>query len=228
MSQIGYGSIVELSVNGGGFVAVDELTELTPPAPTKSNARADYSNMPNDAAIRIDGKIIDYGQTSFTINWTPGDATDTLIQSLVTASTVTVRETFPNGAYWQISGLFASMTPAVPLDGESMTASITLDTTGALATAAAAAPTNTTPPAISGTDLEEGDVLTVWPGAWTGGPTFTFQWKNGGVNINGATGPTYTLVAADAGDDITVTVTGTNSEGSASATSAPVVGASGA
>lgn len=224
MTRVGYGSIVEISVNGGGYVEVDEVFDITPPTPTKTNPSANYHNMPSDAAVRIDGKVIDYGQTSFSINWTPSDATDTLIASLITATSVTVRETFPNGAYWTISGLFQNMTPAAPLD-DRMTSQITLDTTGALTRTAAGAPTNTTPPAISGTDLEEGDELTVWPGVWTGGPTFTYQWKNAGVNISGATAATYTLVAGDAGDAITCTVTGTNSAGNASATTAPVVAA---
>jgi hypothetical protein len=155
MADVGYDSIVELSVNGGSFVAVDQVFDLTPPAPSKANVLANYHGMPSDSAVRLDGKIIDYGQTSFSINWTPGSAADTLINSMITATSVTVRETFPNGAYWSISGLFASMTPATPLD-DRMTAVVTLDTTGALTRTAAAAPSNTVLPAISGT-LEEGD-----------------------------------------------------------------------
>lgn len=223
MTEVGYGSIVELSVNGGGFVEVDEVFNLTPPTPTKANPRADYHNMPSDAAVRIDGKIIDYGQTSFDINWTPGSAADTMIFSLITADAITIRETFPNGAYWSITGLFASKTPSVPID-DKMSSSITLDTTGALSRAAAAAPVNSVLPAISGL-LTEGATLTAYPGLWSGGPTFTYVWKNAGVAINGATSATYDIQAGDSGDDITVTVTATNSEGSASATSAPVTAA---
>lgn len=223
MTEVGYGSLVELSVNGGGFVEVDEVFDLTPPAPSKSNVLANYHNMPSDSAIRIDGKIIDYGQTSFSLNWTPGSDADTLIHSLVTAASLTVRETFPNGAYWSISGLFASMTPAVPID-DKMTAAVTLDTSGALARTAAAAPVNSVLPAISGL-LTEGATLTAFPGVWSGGPTYTYVWKNAGVAISGATAATYVLVAGDSGDAITVTVTATNSAGSASATSAPVTAA---
>jgi hypothetical protein len=63
-------------------------------------------------------------------------------------------------------------------------------------------------------------------GSWTGFPTpvFTYQWKRDGVDIVGATSSSYVVQAADVGEDITVTVTATNSEGSASATSDPVVG----
>lgn len=223
MTEVGYGSIVELSVNGGGFVEVDEVFDLTPPAPSKSNVVANYHNMPSDATVRIDGKIIDYGQTSFSLNWTPGSDADTLIHSLVTATSLTVRETFPNGAYWSITGLFASMTPAVPID-DKMTAEVTLDTSGALARTDAAAPVNSVLPAISGL-LTTGSTLTAFPGIWSGGPTFTYVWKNAGVAISGATAATYVLVAGDSGDAITVTVTATNSAGNASATSAPVTAA---
>lgn len=86
---------------------------------------------------------------------------------------------------------------------------------------ALAAPVNTAPPVISGV-AQEGQVLTGTTGAWTGTPApgFTRQWRRGGVDIPGATGATYTLVAVDVGSMITLRVTATNSEGSASATSA--------
>lgn len=61
-------------------------------------------------------------------------------------------------------------------------------------------------------------------GYWSGfpAPTFTFQWKRGGVNIAGATSQTYTRTTADASAVITCEITATNSEGSASVTTASV------
>lgn len=44
-------------------------------------------------------------------------------------------------------------------------------------------------------------------------PSFTFQWKRGGLDISGATSQTYTRVPADAGEVITCTVTPSNSAG---------------
>lgn len=82
-----------------------------------------------------------------------------------------------------------------------------------------AAPTNTLLSSIAGV-LTQGAVLTALEGTWTGGPTFTYQWKRDGSNISGATSKTYTLVAGDATKSISVAVTGTNAAGNASATSA--------
>ena len=81
------------------------------------------------------------------------------------------------------------------------------------------APTNTLLPSIAGV-LTQGSVLTALLGNWTGNPAFTYQWRRDGTNIAGATGAAYTLVVADATKSFSVTVTGTNPAGNASATSA--------
>lgn len=89
-----------------------------------------------------------------------------------------------------------------------------------------AAPVNTLAPSISGgsTPPIVGETLFANRGTWTGQPvpTYTYQWKRGGVAISGATGLFYTLVTADLAAMITVTVTATNTQGNASATSAAV------
>lgn len=87
-----------------------------------------------------------------------------------------------------------------------------------------AAPVNTVAPVISGT-ATTGQTLTSTTGTWTGNPapTYAYQWKNAGVNLGGATSSTYVLQATDEGDNITCTVTATNSEGNASATSNTIV-----
>ena len=51
-------------------------------------------------------------------------------------------------------------------------------------------------------------VLTATPGTWNvEAPTIAYQWNRDGAAIDGATAPTYTVTAADAGADLTVTVT---------------------
>ena len=69
-------------------------------------------------------------------------------------------------------------------------------------------------PVISGT-AQVGETLTADTSAITDADgltnaTFSYQWAAGGVDIPGATGSTYTLVDADAGKDIKVTVSFTD------------------
>lgn len=85
----------------------------------------------------------------------------------------------------------------------------------------AVAPVNTALPTLSGT-AQVGSLLTATNGTWTGTPTPTFAraWLRGGITIPGASGLTYTLVAADEGEIISVRVTASNSAGSVPAVSA--------
>lgn len=81
-------------------------------------------------------------------------------------------------------------------------------------------PTNTVAPTISGT-LGVEQTLTAAPGAWTGTPSYTYQWLRDITPISGATGGTYTLINSDVGSTLAVAVTGTNAHGTATAQSAP-------
>lgn len=68
----------------------------------------------------------------------------------------------------------------------------------------------TAKPKISGT-ARVGKTLTVKTGAWKpAATTFTYRWYRGGKRIQAAKGASYTLVAADKGKKITVTVTGSS------------------
>ena len=91
-----------------------------------------------------------------------------------------------------------------------------------------AAPADSTAPGISGT-AQQGDTLTASHGVWSNNPTgYSYAWQDcdsTGSNcatIAGATSSTYKLTAADVGSYVSVTVTATNSGGSASVTSASV------
>jgi len=85
------------------------------------------------------------------------------------------------------------------------------------------APSNTTAPVVSGI-VEVGQTLTSTTGTWTGTPpiVYSYQWKRGAINI-GTNSSTYVAVTADLEQNITCTVTATNSFGNASQISNIVV-----
>lgn len=78
------------------------------------------------------------------------------------------------------------------------------------------APVNTSPPVVSGS-VVQGSPLTTTNGVWANSPTgFSYQWRNSGVNIPGATASTYDTAIGDIGDLIDCVVTASNAGGSAS------------
>ena len=108
------------------------------------------------------------------------------------------------------------------------------DYTGGLVTFTATAssppppvvPVDQIAPGISPAGPQVGTIETAAPGTWTGPATgYQYQWEDCSGStctaIAGATGQSYTPVGADAGDTLEVTVTASDSAGSASATSAP-------
>ena len=81
------------------------------------------------------------------------------------------------------------------------------------------APTVATAPVLSGTG-KIGSAVSVSPGAWNGtpAPTLALQWRRDGAGIAGATGASYTPVAADDRTALSCRVTASNTAGSLSAT----------
>ncbi len=110
---------------------------------------------------------------------------------------------------------------AVNADGQGLAAS-----NATALVVAKAGPPNTAPPTITGT-ATIGSTLTAQSGSWTGSSvTFTYQWRRcdgQGANcspITGATQITYTVASGDAGSTLRVNVTGNDSSGSNTVSSA--------
>jgi hypothetical protein len=94
-----------------------------------------------------------------------------------------------------------------------------------VATASAAAPSNTAAPTISGT-AREAQTLTASNGSWNNSPTsFSYQWQRcsldgtGCADIATATSQGYLLTAADVDNRVRVNVTAANADGHAAASS---------
>jgi hypothetical protein len=88
--------------------------------------------------------------------------------------------------------------------------------------AAAGAPTNTSPPEITGT-AAVGQTLTCSQGTWTNDPTdYEYAWLRGTTPISGVAVATYVVQEVDAGAGLSCVVTAKNATGPKSATSAPV------
>jgi hypothetical protein len=105
-------------------------------------------------------------------------------------------------------------------------AAVALLAGGAAQGARKSAPVNTSPPTISGT-AREAETLSASSGSWSGTTpmSFKYRWQRcnqgGGKcgNIGGATSSTYKLVHQDVGNTLRVSVTASNSDGSANAVS---------
>lgn len=67
-----------------------------------------------------------------------------------------------------------------------------------------------------------GTTMSCSTGTWLNAVSFAYQWRREGASIPGAIGSSYTLQAADVDKLVTCTVTATNPEGPAAATSNPV------
>jgi predicted secreted protein len=218
-AQIGYntGYFIKQS---GLFVEIGEVITVTPGEATSDRVDATHMKSAGRKREYISG-LIDPGEASFEINWIPGGPTDQILRNLFdSGETVEHKQVYPNGVACIYQAQITGYSKAVPID-DRMTATITVSISGDETWEEAAAPVNRLLPSIAGI-AQVGQVLTAVPGNWDNSPSFTYQWQvNGGswANISGATARTYTPVVGQVGNPIRCIVTGTNSEGSASATS---------
>jgi glucose/arabinose dehydrogenase len=191
----------------------------------------DNGGLSNTASVKLDPKTV-----VLTFQTTPGGLT--LAVGGTTATAPFTRTVIVNSANsisasspQTLNG--SSYTFSAWSDGGAATHNITAPATATTYTAtytqqAASAPASTTAPSVSGPP-KQGKDLTTTNGSWSGVTpmTFTYRWLrcdgNGAncVPISGATGSSYTLIAADVDFRIRSEVTATNVGGSTSAQSTP-------
>ena len=222
-AEIGYGVLLKMLTSTGPdvYTTLGRQRDVTPPDGFSVDIVDATHNESPDVEEEVIPGIIRTKSISLEIEYKPNNAAVLLIQAAKRLKK-TFRSVWPDGRYIEWSGYIEDFETEAPTE-EKQIATLSIKRSGPATTSAASAPTSSVLPAISGA-LEVDAVLTAYPGVWANEPTsFTYQWENAGVNIGGATAKTYTVVAGDAGDSITVAVTGTNSAGSATATSAAVV-----
>lgn len=224
-AEIGYGILMKMLTSTGPdvYTTLGNQRDITPPDGFQVDMVDATHNASPDTTEEVIPGIIRTPEVTFEIEYNPVGATVALIQGAKRVLK-TFRSVWPDGSYVQFDGYITGFEPEAPTE-DKQKASITIKRSGTAAAEAATAPTNSVLPAISGL-LTLAATLTAYEGVWANEPTsFTYQWKNAGSNIGGATNRTYAIQAGDSGDALTVAVTAINSAGSASATSAPVTAA---
>lgn len=130
-------------------------------------------------------------------------------------------EHIPPGSYkvrFSLGGYFTQYFDDKATEAEAQSVTVTAgdETTGVDATLAAEeAPTNVTPPLVSGVG-KIGETISCSNGTWSGNPpifTYEYFWFRGEEEIEGAESNTYRLGIADAGETIYCAVVVTNSVG---------------
>lgn len=215
-ADIGYGATFLIKNGGGTYDAVAEVSAITPPGRSRDAIDATHLTSPDRYKEFIAG-MKEGGDASFTFNYVPA-ASDALVAAFE-AGKGDFRVGFPSGTVaLDFGGIPTSWEPG-EMSTDKMTGTMTIKSTGKAVLTALGAPENLILPAIIGV-AQEGEELALYLGHWEGATSFTYQWENGGSNISGATAATYRPVTGDVGDAITCTVTGVNTAGSASATTA--------
>lgn len=169
------------------------------------------------------GKTAAVAKGTFSNTAAPAISGTAQVGATLSVSTGTWSPTPSSYSYqWYAGGLAiagataSSFTPTVAEVGQTITATVSVERSGyttTSTTSAATGPvangtmTNTTVPTITG-DPVVGETLTATSGTWSPEPdTWAYQWYADGVAIDGATGETLTLTAAQEGTGITVTQT---------------------
>lgn len=221
-AAIGYGIVLEIQPSGGSYTYVSEIFDLTLPSANVEQVEATHTASPDAYREYIPG-LTEPGEVSFSMNFVPGSATDTLLKQ-VRGATATYRVTHRSGRQVIFTGFLTTYETSAETASK-MESSVSIKVSGQPTYVdTPAAPRNLVAPSVSGTETV-GQVLIADPGVWAGAVSIAYQWQNDGgsgtwADISGATSKSYVLAATDEGDDIRVTVSATNTNSTVDVNSA--------
>jgi len=130
MSNAGLGYNSTFGIEGstpGTYVALAEVTAITPPGMTRDAVEVTHMTSPNEWKQFIAG-LKDAGEARLTLNFVPS-STDALLTAF-NAKAGKYQITFPNGVMLRFDGFFTAYTPPELVPGDRMQASATIKATG--------------------------------------------------------------------------------------------------
>lgn len=128
---------IKATANATTYTDVAEVFDITPPQEMDDEIEATHYQSP-DGFKEFIGGLTDPGECTFSLNYIPGSAAETLILSTkATRKARGVRITWPNGFTWTFDLLIRGFQPTAPLN-DRLTAEITGRVSGSIIRAAAA------------------------------------------------------------------------------------------
>lgn len=225
-AELGFGMVLKMLTSTGPdvYTTLGKQRDVLPADGFSVDMVDATHNESDNATEEVIPGLVRTKSITLSIEYNMNSATVQLVQAAKRVLK-TFRVVHPTGKYIQFDGYLEDFEAEAPTE-DKQTATLSIKRSGPATAYAVAAPSNSVLPAISGV-LSVASVLTAYEGVWANEPTsFTYQWKNAGSNISGATSKTYTVQAGDAGDLITCVVTAVNAHSAVPATSAGVTIAS--
>jgi hypothetical protein len=130
-AKIGYGSQLLIASPDAPttYVALAEITNITPPPMTRDLPEATHMESPGGWKEYVPG-LKDGGEISVDMNFIPGSAATLRLLEMQTESEASpVKIKFPGGEEWGFTAFCTGFTPEVPV-GDVMTATATFKVTG--------------------------------------------------------------------------------------------------
>ncbi|HEX8382449.1 MAG TPA: phage tail tube protein [Sphingomonas sp.] len=126
-AMTGLGIVIEMKTTPTGttYAEIGEPFEITPPQQMDDEIEVTHFQSP-DGTKEFIGGLTDPGECTFTVNYVPGGATETLLlEAKGTRKPRGFRFTWPNGVTWEFDLLIRGLQPSAPLNDR-----LTMEVTG--------------------------------------------------------------------------------------------------